>query len=293
MKYVGPHVSIAGGVEHSVARAVATGANAFGIFTRNQRQWKAPPLTAESINGFRAALAEAGIHPRHVVPHNSYLINIAAPDDATRGKSIAALIEETKRAAALGLTMVNFHPGSHRGELSDEDGLALIAEGMNEVMGATDGVSLVLEGTAGAGNNLGARFEHLAAIIDAVGDQNRVGVCLDTCHLYAAGYDIRSGAGWHATIRALDAVVGLDFLRAMHLNDSRGHLGSRTDRHASLGRGRLGLAVFRRIMRDPRLHDVPMILETTEPSRWPAEVRLLRAYADPRRGRSAGRGRLP
>jgi deoxyribonuclease-4 len=216
------------------------------------------------------------------VPHNSYLINIAAPDDRTREKSLVALIDETTRAARLGLTMVNFHPGSHRGELSDGEGIARIAEGMNRVLAVTSGVSLVLEGTAGSGYNLGHRFEHLAAIIELVDDKTRVGVCLDTCHLYAAGYDIRSLAGWRSTIRRLESIVGLEYLRAMHLNDSMGSFGSRRDRHESIGYGRLGISTFKTILRDPRLHGVPLILETTRPSRWPAEVRLLRAFADPR-----------
>lgn len=284
MKHVGPHVSIAGGVENAVDRAVAVGANAFGMFTRNQRQWQAPPLTNGSVEAFRSRLAESGIQPRHVVPHNSYLINIAAPDRRTREKSLSALLDETTRASRLGLTMVNFHPGSHRGELSDAEGIALIADGVNRVLSATSGITLVLEGTAGSGHNLGHRFEHLAAIIALVEDKSRIGVCLDTCHLYAAGYDIRSAAGWSATIRRLSTTVGLEYLRAMHLNDSMVPLGSRRDRHESIGYGRLGFKAFKTILRDPRLHDIPLILETTRPSRWPVEVRMLRAFADPRSG---------
>jgi deoxyribonuclease-4 len=274
-------VSVAGGPQNAVSRAEDIGANAMGIFTRNQRQWEAPPLSDEAVRLFRAALSRSRVAPAHVVPHSSYLINVAGPDGATRRRSISALTEEAQRAAALGLTMLNFHPGSHLGKMSEKEGIARIADGMNQVLRSTRGVTLVLETTAGTGNNLGGRFEELALIIELVDDVSRVGVCIDTCHIYAAGYDIRSRTGWNSVIREFDSIVGLSFLRAMHVNDSKTSLGSHRDRHESLGRGRLGWNTFRTILRDSRIRHVPMILETTRPHRWAAEIRRLRGFARP------------
>ena len=279
MKYVGAHVSAAGGVENAPLNAEKIGARAFALFTKNQRQWKAKPLTEAHIRAFRDNLAKVGITPGHVLPHDSYLINLGHPDPAGLEKSRAAFIDEMQRCQQLGLEKLNFHPGSHLGKISEEDCLARVAESINLALDATEGVTAVIENTAGQGSNVGYRFEHLAAIIEAVEDKSRVGICIDTCHTFTAGYDLRTEAACEATFAELDAVVGLDYLQGMHLNDSKPDLGSRVDRHESLGEGRLGWTPFRWIMQDDRFDDIPLILETTRPERWPEEIRALYEFA--------------
>ncbi len=275
MKYVGAHVSAAGGVENSPLNARRIGARAFALFTKNQKQWQAKPLDAASIAAFKKNLAESGIAPRHVLPHDSYLINLGHPDPEKREKSIQALLDEARRAEQLGLPFLNFHPGSHLGELSDEQCLDGIADGMKRILRETDGVTLLVEGTSGQGHHVGHRFEHLARLLERVADPRRSGVCLDTCHLFAAGYDIRSAEAYQETMRLFDAVVGRGNLRAAHLNDAKVDLGSRKDRHDSIGKGKLGIEAFRLLMNDPRFDDMPLILETIDESLWPAEIELL------------------
>ena len=277
MKYFGAHVSASGGVENAPLNAAAIGANAFALFTKNQRQWVSAPLTKKSIDAFKANCAEHGYTPAQILPHDSYLINLGSPDPEGLAKSRAAFLDEMQRCEQLGLDRLNFHPGSHLGKISIEACLELVAESINWALERTSGVTAVIENTAGQGTNVGFSFHHLRAIIDQVKDQSRVGVCIDTCHAFAAGYDLRTEASCHAVFAEFDAVVGFSYLRGMHLNDSLKPLGSRVDRHQSLGKGELGLTVFRYLMRDPRFEGIPLILETPDESRWPEEIRLLRA----------------
>ena len=277
MKYVGAHVSTAGGVENAPLNAREIGARAFALFTKNQRQWSAPPLTETAIAAFRQNLGAVGIEPRHVLPHDSYLINLGHPDPDGLAKSRDAFLDEMRRVAQLGLDRLNFHPGAHLGRISETECLNRIAESINLALAEVPGVTAVIENTAGQGTNLGHRFEHLAHILERVEDPARVGVCLDTCHTFTAGYDLRTPEACEATFTEFAQVVGFGFLRGVHLNDSKPELGSRVDRHASLGEGKLGMAVFEYIMNDPRFDDLPLILETPDRERWPAEIQQLYA----------------
>lgn len=276
MKYIGAHVSAAGGPDQAVTRAVEIGADAFALFTKNQRQWRAKPLSDEAIEAFRAACREHGFSPRQILPHDSYLINLGHPDREGLEKSRAAFLDEMQRCEQLGLTQLNFHPGSHLNRISEADCLSRIAESINEALSRTRGVTAVIENTAGQGSNLGWRFEHLAEIIEQVDDKSRVGVCIDTCHAFAAGYDLRTAETCTATLDEFADVVGFDYLRGMHLNDAKSAFASRVDRHHSLGRGNIGLEAFTTLMRDPRIDGVPMILETIEPEIWNEEIAWLR-----------------
>jgi deoxyribonuclease-4 len=275
MKRVGAHVSAAGGVENAPLNAGRIGARAFGLFTRNQRQWHAKPLSAGSIEAFRVNLAEVGIAPRYVLPHDSYLINLGHPDADGLAKSRAAFLDEMQRCEQLGLSLLNFHPGSHLNRVSEDKCLRTVADAIDLALDATRGVTAVIENTAGQGSSVGYRFEHLAAIIDAVQDKERVGVCLDTCHTFVAGYDLRTEAACRDTFAQFDRIVGFGYLRGLHLNDAKPELGARVDRHQSLGQGNLGWEPFRYIMADPRFEEIPMILETVNPALWPEEIRRL------------------
>ncbi len=291
-KFVGAHVSASGGVENAPLNAQAIGAKAFALFTKNQRQWKAKPLSEESIEAFKRNLEASGIAPKHVLPHDSYLINLGHPEPEKREKSLESFIHEIERCDQLGLEKLNFHPGSHlvkipkrdpdydaKIEAAERECLERIAESMNRAVEATPDsrVKLVIENTAGQGSNLGYRFEHLAHLIDRMEAKERVGVCLDTCHTFTAGYDLRTPETYEATMKAFDEIVGFDYLEGMHINDSKPPLGSRVDRHHSLGMGELGWEPFRLIMNDPRLEDIPLILETIDESLWPEEIRRLYA----------------
>jgi deoxyribonuclease-4 len=276
MKRVGAHVSASGGVENAPLNAAAIGANAFALFTKNQRQWEAKPLTAEGIDAFKKNCADHGFAPEHILPHDSYLINLGHPEADKLEKSRAAFLDEMQRCEQLGLDRLNFHPGSHLKQVSESECLATIAESINMALDKTEGVTAVIENTAGQGTNLGFRFEHLAEIIGKVGDKSRVGVCLDTCHSFAAGYDLQTLEACETTFAAFEEIVGFKYLRGMHLNDSKKGLGCRVDRHHSLGKGELGLAVFRYIMNDARFDDIPMILETIDDTIWAEEIELLR-----------------
>jgi len=279
MKYIGAHVSAAGGVELCVARAQTLGANAFALFTKNQRQWHAPPLKAETIAAFRQACAAGGFSPQQILPHDSYLINLGHPDEAALAKSREAFLDELQRCQQLGLCYLNFHPGSHLNQLSEEAALARVSESINWALSRSDDVVAVIENTAGQGSNLGWSFEHLAQIIDGVTDKSRVGVCLDTCHAFAAGYDLRTGEGCEATFNQFAQTVGFGYLKGMHLNGAKSTLGSRVDRHHSLQQGNLGEAVFQFIMQDARFDGIPMVLETVEPDIWREEIAWLRSLA--------------
>jgi deoxyribonuclease IV len=280
MKYVGAHVSASGGVENAPLNASAIGAHAFALFTKNQRQWQAKPLTQESIAAFRNNLSDAGIDARHVLPHDSYLINLGHPEAEGLDKSRKAFLDEMQRCEQLGLPLLNFHPGSHLNKISEEQSLAIVAESINRTLEQTEGVTAVIENTAGQGTNLGYRFEHLAMIIDGVEDKSRVGVCLDTCHTFTAGYDLRTAETCEEVFAQFEQIVGFRYLRGMHLNDSKAAFASRVDRHHSLGKGELGLEVFRYIMVDPRFDDIPLILETIDDSLWAEEIQLLYSMAD-------------
>jgi deoxyribonuclease-4 len=275
-KFIGAHVSAAGGVENAPIRAKEIGANAFALFTKNQRQWVAKPLTEESINAFKKNCAEFGFGPEHILPHDSYLINLGAPEPEKLEKSRAAFIDEMERCHQLGLNLLNFHPGSHLKKISEAECLSAIAESINIAHKAVSEVIAVIENTAGQGTNLGWRFEHLAEIIDQVEDKSRVGVCLDTCHTFTAGYDLRTKQACAETFAEFDKVVGMHYLRAMHLNDSKVEFDSHVDRHHSLGKGKIGWDCFEYIAQDERFDSIPLILETIEPEIWADEIQALR-----------------
>ncbi len=280
MKYFGAHVSASGGVENAVRNAQEIGATAFALFTKNQRQWLAPKLTEEQIATFRNAMQSAGFSASQVLPHDSYLINLGHPDEDGLEKSRESFFEEMHRCELLGLDRLNFHPGSHLKRIDDEGSLRRIAESINMALERSKGVTAVLENTAGQGSNLGYKFEHLAYIIDRVEDKSRVGVCLDTCHTFAAGYDLRTKEACDKTFAEFDSIIGFSYLRGMHLNDAMRPLGSRIDRHSPLGDGEIGWECFRYIASDPRFDNVPLILETPDESRWAAEIAELKRIAN-------------
>ena len=280
MKYFGAHVSASGGVENAIKNAKDIGATAFALFTKNQRQWIAPELTQKQIELFRTMMAEAGYAAAQILPHDSYLINLGHPDADGLEKSRESFFEEMRRCELLGLDRLNFHPGSHLKRISEEGSLDRIAESINMALERSKGVTAVLENTAGQGSNLGFRFEHLAYIIDKVEDKSRVGVCLDTCHTFAAGYDLRTKETLDATFAEFDKVVGFGYLRGMHLNDAMRPLGSRIDRHSPLGDGEIGWECFRYIASDPRFDNIPLILETPDEERWATEIAKLKEFAN-------------
>jgi len=277
MKRIGAHVSAAGGVENAPLNAAAIGATAFAVFTKNQRQWKAKPLTEKSIAAFKANCEAHGFLPEHTLPHDSYLINLGHPEAEGLGKSRDAFVDEMARVRQLGLDRLNFHPGSHLKKIDEAGCIKRIAESINLAHKEVEGVCAVIENTAGQGTNMGYCFEHLRDIIDLVEDKGRVGVCLDTCHTFTAGYDLRTAEACDATFARFEALVGFSYLKGMHLNDSKPELGKRVDRHASIGQGHLGLDAFRYIMNDPRFEEIPMVLETPDDSIWKDELVLLRS----------------
>ena len=280
MKYVGAHVSAQGGVENAPLNAHKIGAKAFALFTKNQRQWKAKPLSDENITAFKNNLHEVGITPEHVLPHDSYLINLGHPESDKLQKSRDAFIDEMQRCEQLGLELLNFHPGSTLKQISEDDSIARVAESINLALQQTMDVTAVIETTAGQGTNLGHRFEQLAAIIEQVDEKSRVGVCIDTCHIFTAGYDLRTTDACEQTFAEFDEVVGFRYLRGMHLNDSKPDLGARVDRHESLGIGKIGWEAFRYIMNDPRFDEIPMVLETIDSSIWDVEIQQLYALIE-------------
>ena len=275
MKFVGAHVSASGGVFNAPLNATKIGAKAFALFTKNQRQWDAKPLEKEDIDKFKIALEKAQILPKHVLPHDSYLINLGHHDVDQRQKSLEAFIDEAKRCEQLGLDKLNFHPGSHLKMMSEEACLELISQSMNETLRQTKDVTLVVENTAGQGSNLGYKMEHLAYLMQNSIDKARVGICIDTCHLFSAGYDIRDEESYRQTMKKFDTIVGFSYLKGMHLNDSKPDLGKRVDRHDSIGKGKLGVEPFSFIMNDDRMEDMPLILETIDEALWESEIALL------------------
>ena len=278
MKHIGAHVSANAGVENAPINANAIGADAFALFTKNQRRWVSPPLSQQSIQSFKENCEKFNLSPDYILPHDSYLINLKKKKKESLEKSRMAFLDEMTRCEQLGLKMLNFHPGSHLKLISVDQCLALIAESINITLDKTKGVTAVIENTAGQGSNVGFSFMHIAQIIDKVEDKSRVGVCLDTCHTYSAGYDLKTEAGYQATFKEFDDVIGLPFLKAIHLNDTKKEFASRVDRHETLGNGFLGMEFFERIMKDERLDNIPFILETPDESRWAEEIEILRKF---------------
>lgn len=275
MKYVGAHVSAAGGVENAPVNAKEIGAKAFGLFTKNQRQWVGNPLTQASIRLFRENCEKYDFKPFQILPHDSYLINLGHPDIAQLEKSRAAFSEEMLRCELLGLDRLNFHPGGHLNLISEEECLGRISESINIALDKTRGVIAVIENTAGQGSNMGHKFEQLRLIIDKVEDKSRVGVCIDTCHAFVSGYNIKTEEGYIETFRLFDSIVGFNYLKGIHLNDTKKELGSRVDRHDSIGKGFLGTDVFGRLMNDARFDNIPLILETPDEQLYEEEIKIM------------------
>ncbi len=279
MKYIGAHVSAAGGVENAPINAATIGATAFALFTKNQRQWKAKPLSEKSIAAFKENCAKYGYTREQILPHDSYLINLGHPEKEALEKSRTAFIDEMQRCAQLGLTLLNFHPGSHLKKIEPQKCLATIAESINIAHKEVPGVCAVIENTAGQGSNMGHDLEHLAAIIEGVEDKSRVGVCLDTCHFFAAGYNLSSVEECEKSFARFAEITGFSYLKGMHLNDAKSAFDSRVDRHHSLGEGNIGWDCFRYIMEDKRFDNIPLILETVEPKIWDREIAQLKEWA--------------
>ena len=280
MKFIGAHVSTEGGVENAPLNAHKIGATAFALFLKNQRQWKANPLSEASIAAFKKNCQLYGYTAKQILPHDGYLINLGSPDPEMLEKSRTAFLDEMVRAGQLGLDRINFHPGSHLQKVSEEECLKIIAESLNITLGKTNGVTAVLEITAGQGSNVGYSFEHLRFIIDRVEDKSRIGVCIDTAHAYSAGYELKSAEGFDKVFREFDETIGFKYLCGMHINDSKKEFQSRVDRHESLGKGTLNWELFTRIMTDPRFNDMPLILETPDEEIWADEIARLKSFEE-------------
>jgi len=280
MKYIGAHVSAAGGVENAPVNAKNIGARAFALFTKNQRQWIAPPLTKQSIKNFRDNCEKFDYKPFQILPHDSYLINLGHPEKEPLEKSRESFLEEMKRCEQLGLDRLNFHPGSHLNLTGTEKCLEIIAESINITLDKTRGVTAVIENTAGQGTNLGHTFEQIKYIIDHVEDKQRIGVCFDTCHAFTSGYNIKTSYGFNETFRHFEETIGIEFLKGMHINDSKKDHATRVDRHENLGKGFLGEEVFWILMNDQRFNDMPLILETPEESLWEEEIKRLYSFVN-------------
>lgn len=279
MKYIGAHVSASGGVDNAPINAHQIQATAFALFTKNQRQWQAKPLETATIDKFKRNCEQFGYSSKQILPHDSYLINLGHPDAEQLEKSRVAFLDEVHRCELLGLTLLNFHPGSDLRQITADECLARIAESINITLDKSHNVVAVIENTAGQGSNLGYKFEHLAQIIDQVEDKTRIGVCIDTCHAFAAGYDLRTAKACEETFAEFDKIVGFKYLRGMHLNDAKSELASHVDRHNSLGKGNIGKAAFEFIMQDPRIDEIPLILETIDPDIWGDEIAWLKSLA--------------
>lgn len=278
MKYFGAHVSTSGGVENAPLNASQIGAKAFALFTKNQRQWVAPKVTDAAAAAFKENCAKLGFDANIILPHDSYLINLGHPEEEALNKSRSAFTDEMERCMALGLKKLNFHPGGTLGAISVDECLVRVAESINIALSKTEGVIAVIENTAGQGTNVGHRFDHLASIIEHVEDKSRVGVCLDTCHTFAAGYGLKTFEECVKTFEEFETVVGFKYLQGMHLNDSMKPLGSHVDRHQSLGEGELGLEVFKFIAADSRFDNMPLCLETPNSEMWQSEIEMLYSF---------------
>lgn len=278
MKYIGAHISASGGVENAPVNAHNIGATAFALFTKNQRQWVASPLTEKSVKLFKERCALYGFKPMQILPHDGYLINLGHPEKEGLEKSRTAFLDEMERCELLGLDRLNFHPGSHLNRISIDDCLRTIAESVNIALDKTKGVTAVIENTAGQGSNLGHTFEQIAQIIHYVEDKSRVGVCIDTCHSFAAGYDLSNAEGFKSSFEHFDKTIGFKYLKGMHLNDAKKGLNSRVDRHDSIGLGVLGSETFKILMKDLRFDNIPLILETPNEDIWKDEIEQLRNW---------------
>ena len=277
MKYIGAHVSTQNGVSNAPENAHLIGARAFALFTRNPSRWKSKPISSEEAEKFKSLCQQLGYSPEFILPHDSFLINLGAPEADKLKLSRTAFLDELHRCEQLGLTMLNFHPGSHLNLVDIDTCLLTISDSINYALEQTNGVKAVIENTAGQGSNLGHSFEQVAQIIDRVEDKSRVGVCIDTCHTLAAGYDLQTDEGYEQTWRDFDNIIGMKYLSAMHLNDSKKDRGSRVDRHEKIGLGALGRDYFKRLMADPRVDNIPLILETPDESIWAEEIKWLYA----------------
>lgn len=279
MKYIGAHVSASGGVWNAPVNAKKIGATAFALFTKNQRQWQANPLSSDEISEFKDQMKLCGYAPFQVLPHDSYLINLGNPDPEKRKKSLDSFIHEMQRVQMLGLDRLNFHPGAHMKLAEPKESIRLIAEGLDRALNETEGVSAVIETTAGQGSALGRTFEEIAEIIDLVQQKDRVGVCIDTCHIFAAGYDIRNKETYEKTMNQFESIIGFDKLMGAHINDAKSEYSSRVDRHHSLGKGNIGMETFSLLMKDSRFDTIPLILETIDADIWIDEIALLKELA--------------
>ncbi|MBO4345461.1 MAG: deoxyribonuclease IV [Victivallales bacterium] len=280
MKYFGAHCSIAGGLQNAAIQAHDIGATGFAMFTKSQRQWSAKPITDEEAELFKATCRDLGYSPEMILPHDGYLINLGQPDAEKRAQSLDAFIDELSRCRKLGLTMLNFHPGSHLKVVPEAEDIKIIGESVRAALQEVPDVTAVFENTAGQGSNLGFAFSQLADMMAVVGMPERVGVCFDTCHGFAAGYGLVTEEEFEKTFDEFDRTIGLEYLRAMHLNDAKGVLGQKLDRHAPLGDGNIGWEPFARIAADSRFDGIPLILETPEVEKWPQEIAWLKEHAN-------------
>ncbi|MDE7181101.1 MAG: deoxyribonuclease IV [Muribaculaceae bacterium] len=274
-KYIGAHVSAEGGVQNAPLHAASIGARAFALFTGFSNRWKSKALTTATIDAFRKNCEDNGFSSSQILPHDNFLINLGCPDAEKLEKSRESFLQEMQRCEQLGLTLLNFHPGSHLNLITEEECLNLIAESINITLEKTTGVTAVLESTAGQGSNLGWKFEHLAHIIDRIEDKSRIGVCVDTCHSHSAGYNLPDPQGYDQTWKEFDEIIGRDYLKALHINDNKRELGSHIDRHELIGKGSLGEEFFIRLVNDPRFDNMPLILETPDPDNWANEIKWL------------------
>lgn len=278
MKLIGAHVSIAGGVENAPCNAAVLQADTFAMFTKNQRQWNAPAYKESSVAAFKENCQKYGFSAGNILAHDSYLINLGQPDPVKRGSAVEAFKNELERCRQLGIKLLNFHPGSSLKQVSDEEDIKLIADSVRQAVDEVPDVTAVFENTAGQGSNMGWNFDQLAAMIEQTGVPERCGVCLDTCHAFAAGFDLSSDEGYENFWKEFDRKIGLKFLRGMHLNDAKGVCGGRLDRHDSIGKGNIGIETFRKLIRDKRTDGIPLILETPDESIWSEEIAMLKSF---------------
>ncbi|CAL4319650.1 deoxyribonuclease IV [Buchnera aphidicola] len=277
MKYIGAHVSAAGGLKMAVIRAHELGATAFSFFTKNQRRWKSLPLSELEILDFKTACTKYKFKKSKILPHSSYLINLCHPEKKLLKKSRKAFIDELYRCQQLGLLYLNFHPGSFLREINKDKSLQLVSDSINIALEKVKGVSAVIENTAGQGTNIGFCFEQLFKIIQKVDDKSRVGICIDTCHLFSSGYDLRTEKDCRNTFKLFKEIIGFKYLKGMHLNDSKSTFNSRLDRHHNLGKGNIGIIPFNWIIKQKEFENIPLILETTDSSLWKQEISLLQS----------------
>ena len=274
-KFIGAHVSTQGGVSKAFENAENIGARAFALFTKNQRRWDSKPLEEGEIKKFKELMEKSGISPEYILPHNSYLHNLGNGDNEKREKSLNAFIDEMERCRQLSLKYLNMHPGSHLNEISKEECIRLIANSINEAHKKVPDIVVVLETTAGQGSNIGSKFEEIAEIINLIEDKDRIGVCIDTCHTLAAGYELKDEEGYEKTMNDFEKIIGFKYLKGVHLNDSKFDTGSKKDRHDSIGKGVLGEEFFIRFMNDKRFDNIPIILETIDETIWKQEIEYL------------------